>query len=71
MSEQPIDLATVPEHMREDAAFFNHFSPEFYEESECVCGRPIYRYKLDLIIEWKHFDHSVYCTTPQRAKPKS
>ena len=65
-----MDLANVPEHMPEDAEYFNHYSPEFYQEAECEhCGRPIYRYEMDLIVEWKHFDHYAQCN-PLRAKPR-
>jgi len=66
----PEELDLMPEHMRADAEFYNHWAPEYYEESECVCGRPIYRYQMDVVIEWKHFDHHVYCNPPQRATPR-
>jgi hypothetical protein len=59
----------VPEHMREDAEYFGSFLPQHYEEAECThCRKPIYRYKMDLIVEWKHFNHITYCST-LRAQP--
>lgn len=61
---------SVPEHMREGAEDYDHWAPQFYEESECEhCGRPIYRYQMDLIVQWKHLDHSAYCVTT-KAKPR-
>ncbi|WP_062906224.1 hypothetical protein [Mycobacterium avium] len=66
----PDELAAVPEHMREDAEFYEHWAPEYYEEAECRnCGKPIYRYQMDLIVEWRHFNHAVYCVN-LRAEPK-
>lgn len=60
-------MTTIPEHMREGAEFFRSdtysgFSPEYYEESSCQnCGKPVYKYLMDVIVEWKHFDHSRHC----------
>ncbi len=65
------DITAVPEHMRDAATYYLHWAPEFYEESECKnCEKPIYRYMMDLIIEWKHVNHGTYCST-LRAVPKS
>lgn len=64
-----VRFAGVPAHMLEDAEFHGHWSPEFYEEGECVkCGKPIYRYRMDVVVEWKHFNHAAYCNT-DRATP--
>lgn len=65
----------IPEHMQEHAECYRSdtysgFSPEFYEENECKnCDQPIYKYMMDLVIEWKHFNHYTYCST-LRAAPK-
>ena len=60
---------TVPEHMREGAEYYGHWAPEWYKEAACAnCSKPIYRYEMDLIVEWKHFNHEAYCST-LRAKP--
>ncbi len=65
-----MSISDAPEHMREEAEYFGHFSPDFYFESTCQhCGQPVYKYQLDLIIEWKHFNHDVYCYRSPRAKP--
>jgi hypothetical protein len=70
LTSAPEHITLVPEHMREEAEYWHHFYPEHYEESECEnCHKPIYRYKMDLIIEWKHFNHHDYCST-LRAKPR-
>lgn len=67
----------IPEHMREDAELYRSdtysgWSPEYYEENECInCLRPIYRYKMDLVVEWKHFNHRPLCGVPTRAEPKA
>ena len=63
-----MDLDSVPEHMREDAECYGHFLPKFYEEDECHCGKLIYRYQMDVVVEWKHFNHATYCDT-RTAKP--
>lgn len=58
-----LDLTDVPEHMHDYVQFYNYWAPRFYEESECEnCGNPIYRYKMDLIVSWKHFNHAEQCS---------
>ena len=62
-------FADIPEHMRECVECYQDWAPEHYSESACQnCGKPIYRYLMDVYVEWRHFDHSVYCNT-DRAKP--
>lgn len=58
----------IPEHMVAGAVEYAHWYPQGYEEDVCECGKPIYRYTMDLIVEWKHFNHATYCDTA-RAKP--
>lgn len=69
-------IADIPEHMREEAEHYRDddwtgFFGEYYEESECECGRRIYKYAMDIIVEWKHVDnYSCYCVI-KRASPKN
>lgn len=65
----------IPKHMRESASFYSSetysgFSPEFYEESECECGKPIYRYQMDVEVRWRHFNHRQECFVSPLAKPR-
>lgn len=63
-------MSKIPDHMKANG-WGDSFDPESYEETVCeLCRHPIYRYQMDIIVEWKHFNHSVYCCT-DKAVPVS
>lgn len=65
-------MTTTPEHMRElDEEGGGGFDPRWYQEDACaLCQRPIYRYFMDVIVEWRHAQtHARSCAPKALATP--